>query len=88
MCKKMYKLAHMWATPHPLPTKKRHQERFALDREAQRKAARWLQKKFLAEVERIVAEIAGIVDQEASRVGRCWDCIRKWHNRVSKILSP
>ena len=61
--------------------KKRHQERFALDREAQRKAARWLQKKFLAEVERIVAESAGIVDPEASRVGRCWDCIRKWHNR-------
>ena len=51
--------------------KKRHQGRFALDREAQRKAARWLQKKFLAEVERIVAESAGIVDPEASRVGRC-----------------
>ena len=37
--------------------------------------------KILAEVERIVAESAGIVDPEASRVGRCWDCIRKWHNR-------
>ena len=60
----VYKHAHSHGS-RPLhtrfqPKKKRHQERFALDREAQRKAARWLQKKFLSEVERIVAESANI----------------------------
>ena len=80
MCK-LFTNSRILMVVGPTQNKKRHQERFALDREAQKKAARWLQKKFLAEVERIVAESAGIVDPEASRVGRCWDCIRKWHTR-------